>query len=132
MSNANANAERAKFGYLLQLAHEQIQALETEDYFAFDRILAARQSLIGSLRDVRAQINADSTVATVVAQIQDADKTAQRLLFRKLGRIMRELNTLRQYQKARVAYQGNEPLPATLHAALAAHLSEASFMDRQG
>ncbi len=51
MTMAAGNPERAKFGYLLDLAQEQIQALESDDMFAFDRILAAKHSLIASLRD---------------------------------------------------------------------------------
>ncbi len=105
MTMATGGTERAKFGYLLDLAQEQIQALEDDDMFAFDRILAAKRSLIASLRDPRAQIAADPTLAGVVSRIQDADKLAQRLLYRKVGRIMREMNELNQRKKTRDAYQ---------------------------
>jgi len=116
MSLATGGTERAKFGYLLDLSREQIQALECDDMFAFDRILAAKRTLIESLRDARGVFAADPTLASVVTQIQDADKMAQKLLYRKVGRIMREMNELNQQKKARGAYrttpsrEGTKPL----------------------
>ena len=110
MSTASANTECAKFGYLLELSQEQIQALECDDMFAFDRILAAKRTLIESLSDARGILAADPTLTGVVARIQDADKMAQRLLYRKVGRIMREMNELNRQKKARGAY-GNLPGP---------------------
>jgi len=105
MTMAAGSTERAKFGYLLDLAQEQIQALESDDMFAFDRILAAKRSLIEGLRDPRGQIAADPTLVGVVSRIQDADKMAQRLLYRKVGRIMREMSELNQRKKTHDAYQ---------------------------
>jgi len=104
MSSATGNTERAKFGFLLELSQEQIQALECDDMFAFDRILAAKRTVIESLNDARSLMSADPTLATVVTRIQDADKMAQRLLYRKVGRVMREMNELNQQKKARGAY----------------------------
>lgn len=106
MSLSTANTEHAKFGYLLDLAQEQIQALESDDLFAFDRIIAAKNTLIQSLHDPRSLLASDPTLTSVVTRIQDADKMAQRLLFRKVGRIMREMNEINQYKKARGAYAG--------------------------
>jgi len=105
MSVSTGSTERAKFGYLLDLSHEQIKALECDDLFAFDRILAAKRTVTESLRDARAVLAADPTLHSVVARIQDADKMAQRLLYRKVGRIMRELSELNQQTKARGAYR---------------------------
>ena len=104
MSAATGNTERAKFGYLLDLSREQVQALECEDMFAFDRILAAKKTVVESMKDPRGVLAADPTLAAVVTRIQDADKMAQRLLYRKVGRIMREMNELNQQKKARGAY----------------------------
>ena len=101
---STVNTERAKFGYLLELSQEQIEALECDDMFAFDRILAAKRTLIESLSNARGTVDADPTLAGVVARIQDADKMAQRLLYRKVGRIMREMNELNRQKKARGAY----------------------------
>lgn len=105
MSTATGNTERAKFGYLLDLSREQIQALECDDLFAFDRILAAKRTVIESMNDAQAVLAADPTLASVVTRIQDADKMTQRLLFRKVGRIMREMNEVNQQKKARGAYR---------------------------
>lgn len=105
MSIATGSTERAKFGFLLELSLEQVQALETDDLFAFDRILAAKRTIIESLHDARSVMTADPTLAGVVTRIQDADKMAQRLLYRKVGRIMREMNELNQQNKARGAYR---------------------------
>lgn len=105
MSTAAGNTERAKFGYLLDLSQEQIQALECDDLFAFDRILAAKKTVIESMHNAQAVMAADPTLASVVTRIQDADKMAQRLLYRKVGRIMREMNELNQQKKARGAYR---------------------------
>ena len=105
MSTAAGNTERAKFGFLLELSQEQIHALECDDMFAFDRILAAKRTVIESMHDAQAVLSADPTLASVVTRIQDADKMAQRLLFRKVGKIMREMNELNQQKKARGAYR---------------------------
>ena len=105
MSLATGNAERAKFGYLLELAQDQLSALETDDLFGFDRILAAKRAIIESMRDTRSLMAADPTLEGVVARIQDADKLAQKLLYRKVGRIMREMDTLNKQKKARSAYE---------------------------
>ncbi len=104
MSTATGNTERAKFGYLLDLSYQQVKALECEDMFAFDRILAAKKTVVESMRDARGVLAADPTLASVVTRIQDADKMAQRLLYRKVGRVMREMNELNQQSKARGAY----------------------------
>ena len=111
MSLATGNAERAKFGYLLELAQDQVTALETDDLYGFDRILAAKRTIIESLHDTRSLMAADPTLEGVVARIQDADKLAQKLLYRKVGRIMREMDTLNRQQKARSAY-GDSASPA--------------------
>lgn len=105
MSNAAGNTDRAKLTYLLNLSQEQVQALGCDDMFAFDRILAAKRTVIESLNDARGLLAADPTLASVVTRIQDADKMAQRLLYRKVGRIMREMNELNQQKKARGAYR---------------------------
>ncbi len=105
MSVSTGSTERAKFGYLLDLSQEQITALECDDLFAFDRILAAKRTVTESLRDARAVLDADPTLLSVVTRIQDADKMAQRLLYRKVGRIMREMNELNHQKKARGAYR---------------------------
>lgn len=104
MSLTAHTTERAKFGYLLQLAHEQIKALEMDDMNAFDRILAAKRALINGLTNARSLVEADQTLEGVIIQIQECDQAAQRLLYRKTGRIMRELSELQQAKKARRAY----------------------------
>ena len=108
MSTA-AYTEVAKFDYLLQLAHAQIEALESDDLFAFDRILVAKRQLIESLTDAHSLVNADPALATMVARIQDADKAAQRLLYRKVGKIMREMSEINLQKKARGAYTQSVP-----------------------
>lgn len=105
MSLTTGGAERAKYGYLLQLSQDQIQALESDDLYGFDRILAAKRTLIESLRDARGLIAGDPALATIVQHIQDSDKAAQRLLYRKVGAIMRQMSELQQQTKARRAYQ---------------------------
>ena len=108
MSLTSQSAERAKYGYLLQLAREQIQALESDDLFAFDRILAAKRTLIESLVDGRGMMASDPSLRTLVTQVQELDRAAQRLLYRKVGRVMREMAELQQFKKARRAY-GQRP-----------------------
>jgi len=104
MSTASAAAERAKLTYILDLSREQVQALEADDFSAFDRILAAKRSLIGGLTETRHLVATDPALATVVSAIREADGMAQRLLYRKVGRVMREMNELNQYKRARGAY----------------------------
>ena len=104
MSLSNRSAERAKYGYLLQLAREQVQALESDDLFAFDRILAAKRTLIESLVDGRTLVASDPVLQKQVTLIQEIDATAQRLLYRQGGQIMREMAELQQFKKARRAY----------------------------
>ena len=105
MSLTTGNSERAKFGYLMELALEQITALETDDLIAFDRILGAKRSIIQSMHDTPSLLAADPTLEGIVVQIQDADKMAQKLLYRKVGRIMREMDALNRQKKARGAYR---------------------------
>ncbi len=126
MSTASATAERTKLHYILELSREQIQALEADDFSAFDRILAARRSLIGGLTETRHLVAADPALASVVSAIREADGMAQRLLYCKVGRVMRELNELNQYKQARGAYASRlSPYPASL-------APDASrFMDRK-
>lgn len=104
MSLATRNAERTKFKRLLELSSQQIMALESDDMLGFDEILAAKRTLIESLHDAKGILSADPTLESVVSRIQDADKVAQKLLFRKVGQIMREMNNLNQQEKARGAY----------------------------
>lgn len=104
MSLAAHTTERAKFGYLLQLAREQIKALETDDMSAFDRILAAKRILINGFTNARSLVEADPALQGIVTQIQECDQTAQQLLYRKTGQLMRELSELQQAKKARRAY----------------------------
>lgn len=105
MSLAAHGSDREKFDFLLQLSLEQVRALEADDMNAFDHILAAKNAVVGSFQDARALAASDSTLAGVIQHIQDADKTAQRLLYRKTGRIMRQLTELGQQKRARHAYQ---------------------------
>lgn len=104
MSTATATTERAKLTYILELSREQVHALEADDFSAFDRILAAKRSLIAGLTEARHLVTADPALASVVSAIREADGMAQRLLYRKVGRVMRELNELNQYKRARGAY----------------------------
>lgn len=108
----SADSQRAKFQYLLQLAQEQIVALETDDLPSFDRILAAKKTLIDGFPDAARQVAADPALAGVVRQIQDCDRTAQRLLYGKMGRLMRAQSEVRQFKMARRAY-GKAPAAPT-------------------
>ena len=105
MSLAGLSGDREKFDLLLRLSLEQVRALEADDMNAFDHILAAKDAVIASFQDARALVAADSTLANVISHIQDADKSAQRLLYRKTGRIMRQLTEIGQQKRARFAYQ---------------------------
>ena len=127
MSLASNSAERAKYGYLLQLAREQVQALESDDFFAFDRIIAAKRALIGSLVGARALLAVDPLLQKQVTQIQELDAAAQRLLYRKVGRIMREMAELQQFKKAHRAYRRPERRPVPARFAPDA----SSYMDRR-
>lgn len=112
MSLTSAGSERDKFGYLLQLAQEQIKALEADDMYAFDRILAARGAIIDSFIDARGLVESDPALQTQAAQIQECDRSAQRLLYRKVGRIMRAMSELQQAKLARRAYFQGARTPA--------------------
>ena len=107
MSLTAGNSERAKFGYLRELALEQITALETDDLIAFDRIVGAKRTIVESMCDTPSLLAADPTLLGVVMQIQDADKMAHKLLYRKVGRIMREMAALNRQKKARGAYDAD-------------------------
>ena len=113
MSLTSAGSQRDKFGYLFQLAQEQIKALEADDMYAFDRILAARGTIIDSFVDAHAQVAADPALQTLATQIQECDRSAQRLLYRKVGRIMRSMSEIQQAKLARRAYfqDGRPPSP---------------------
>ena len=127
MSLATKSTECAKYGYLLQLARDQIKALESEDMFAFDRILDAKRALIESLVDGSTMLANDPVLRTQVAQIQEMDKTAQRLLYRKVGRIMREMAELQQFKKAKRAYARPSGVATVQHFRPA----ESGFLDQR-
>ncbi len=105
MSLAGISGDREKFDFLLQLSLEQIRALEADDMNAFDHILAAKNTIIASFQDAGSLVASDSTLVNVILHIQDADKSAQRLLYRKTGRIMRQLTEIGRLGRARFAYQ---------------------------
>jgi len=105
MPLAATGSDREKLDFLLQLSLEQVRALEADDMNAFDHILAAKSAVINSFQDARALADSDSSLAGVILHIQDADKAAQRLLYSKTGRIMRQLTELGQQKRARHAYQ---------------------------
>jgi hypothetical protein len=109
MSLTARNAERTKLKRLLELSQQQIKTLEADDMLAFDEVLAEKRVLIESLPDGRAALAADPSLGSVVSRIQDADKAAQRLLYQKVGLIMREMNRINQQEKARSAYRRETP-----------------------
>jgi hypothetical protein len=105
MSLAANTSEREKYYQLLQLAQDQIKALEMDDLFEFDRIMAVKDDVIRSMGDSTGLLDVDPALANVCAEIQDRDKTAMRLLFDRLGRLKRQISELNQYQTARNAYR---------------------------
>jgi hypothetical protein len=127
MSLSSKSAERAKYDYLLELARDQIKALESDDVFAFDRILSAKRTLIEGLVDARNLVATDPVLQKQVTQIQDLDKMAQKLLYRRLGRVMREMAELQQFKKARGAY--GRTAASTPHRRF--RPGEATFLDQR-
>lgn len=109
MSLTARNTERTKFTTLLTLSQQQIQALEADDMLRFDEILAEKRLLIEGLTQQRNLVSADTALESLVSRIEDADKAAQRLLFAKVGIIMREMNRLNRQEKARGAYRRDAP-----------------------
>jgi len=126
MSLAIDTAERAKFEYLLELALEQVQALEREDMCGFDRILSAKRGIIESMHDTRRLMDADPTLEGVITRIKDADVAARKLLYLKMGQIMREMDTLNRKKKARSAYTADRSPTKRIRAALP---DSSSYMD---
>ncbi len=109
MSLAARSAERTTLKRLLELAQQQIKTLESDDLLAFDQILAEKRTLIESIPDGRTALAADPSLGSLVSRIQDADKAAQRLLYQKVGLVMREMNRVNQQEKARSAYRRETP-----------------------
>lgn len=105
MSLPGTHSDREKFDLLLRLSLEQVRALEADDMNAFDHILAAKNAVIASFQDARSLVASDSSLAGVILHIQDADKAAHHLLYRKTGRIMGRLTEIGQQKRARSAYQ---------------------------
>ncbi len=112
MSLTARDTERAKFKALLELSQQQIKALEADDMLRFDEILAEKRTLIESLAAGRGSVTIDTMLESLVSRIEDADKAAQRLLFAKVGVIMREMNRVNQQEKARGAYRREAPSAA--------------------
>ncbi len=109
MSLTARNTERAKFTTLLALSQQQIQALEADDMLRFDEILTEKRLLIESLTQQCSSVTTDAALESLVSRIEDADKAAQKLLFAKVGVIMREMNRLNQQERARGAYRRETP-----------------------
>lgn len=112
MSLTARNSERTKFYRLLELSQQQIQALEADDMLLFDEILDAKRTLIESLHSSRSSVTEDAALESLVGRIEAADKAAQRLLYAKVGVIMREMNRVNQQEKAHGAYRQEAPAPA--------------------
>ncbi len=111
MSLTARSAERANFTALLALAQQQIQALDADDMLLFDEILAKKRTLIESLTHSRGSVSGDEVLESLVSRIEDTDKAAQRLLYAKVGVIMREMNRVNQQERARGAYRRETPPP---------------------
>ncbi len=113
MSLARRLADRQKLTRLLELTLQQVSALETDDMARFDALLAERQVLVDGFAAGRDSFSAEHGASeTLVARIQDADKAAQCLLYQQAGKVMREMNRLRQQEKARGAYFQGRSVPA--------------------
>ncbi len=112
MSLAARNAERTTLKRLLELAQQQMKMLEADDLLAFDAILAEKHTLINTLGNGPAILAADPSLETLVVRIQDADKAAQRLLYQKVGQVMREINRVNRQEQARGAYYQAAPSAA--------------------
>ena len=111
MSLTARNDERAKFRSLLSLAQSQIAALDADDMLRFDEILTEKRILIESLVASRGSITEDAALESLVSRIEDADRAAQRLLYAKVGVIMREMNRVNRQEKARGAYHREASTP---------------------
>jgi len=107
MSAASTLNERAKYTYLLHLSNEQVRALKLGDIPTFDRILAAKRAIIESLVEARNMVKNDPSLMTVVDQIRLNDQAAEKLLYRKIGYIRRQLTDIHQFTRARRAYGRN-------------------------
>ena len=105
MSLAARSTERAALKRLLELALSQVAALEADDLPAFDAILSEKRTLMKTLQNGSAILAADPSLETLVSRIQDADKAAQRLLYQKVGFVMREINRVNRQEQARGAYR---------------------------
>jgi len=104
MSLAVRSAERTTLKRLLELALKQVSTLEADDLPAFDAILSEKRTLTKSLKNGPAILAADPSLETLVVRIQDADKAAQRVLYQKVGLVMREINRVNRQEQARGAY----------------------------
>ncbi len=105
MSTLSYINERAKYNYILSLSKNQIRALELNDMAGFSKILAAKHTLISSLRDGKKLLELDPTLQTVVNQINDSEKMTEKLLYRRLGHIRRQLSEIQEFNLARRAYK---------------------------
>lgn len=109
MSLAARSAERTLLKRLLELALEQVSTLEADDLPAFDAILTEKRTLTKTLKNGPAILAADPSLESLVVRIQDADKAAQRLLYQKVGQVMREMNRVTLQEQARGAYHQAAP-----------------------
>jgi hypothetical protein len=105
MSLAAHATEREKYYRLRELARKQIYAIEADDFFEFDRIMAEKDEVIATMGSTEGLLDADPALVTVCDEIRERDKTAMRLLFDRLGRLKRQITELHQYQTARNAYR---------------------------
>jgi hypothetical protein len=96
--------EREKYYRLFQLAQDQVRALEADNRFEFDRIIAVKDEIIKSFGDTAGLLEADPALATIVEQIQDRDRTAMLLLHDKFGRLKRRMAEMNQNKAARAVY----------------------------
>jgi len=101
----NKHPDRDKFDSILQLSHEQIEAIDSGDFERFQSILTRKGELIGSMQNTQSVIDTDPTVKGVIEQIKASEHDAEALLRTRLEGVKRQLTDLRQFQTAGSQYR---------------------------
>ncbi len=104
-NNTQSADERAKYHAILKLSQQQIAALESDKFAAFQAILAAKGKLITSLEYAGNRLESDSVFAALVERIRSCEQSAEVLLVARLNQTRLRLGEIRERKTARRAYE---------------------------
>jgi flagellar biosynthesis/type III secretory pathway chaperone len=93
-----------KYNYLLELALEQLRAIECGDQKRLQLIIEQKWSLIRSLSGTKELMTKEPTLPGIIERIQKADKLAETRLAARMGTVREQLCQINKRRSAKRVY----------------------------